>query len=423
MKGKLNKNEIKNKKKSGGVARGVSNGGFRGNVKKTPFADAGSEIGALLGLPKAGKSLGGLIGSIFGSGDYTENFSGIKSNTLLSTGSVPSFGNMESTIIEHRESIQDIISSSVAGAFKIESFAINPGQNATFPWLSDLASNYEEYQIMGMVFEFKAMSGASVASTNTALGSVILATEYDPTKPAFTTKQQMENYFFAQSNRPDQSVMHAIECKGDITPVKQLYVRTGTQTTNTDLRWNDFGNFYIATTGLPGTTVTVGELWVTYKVKFFKPRLPITVGDGGQIASGHVYQTGATSAAPLGLVAGLVSGPLKVTITNGLTVSWLANPQSVYVLYLNVTPVTSCTALASASQVNLVADNLFVNDVTNARYSAAGTGSNSAMYIETWKCSGTNGPVTASVTLAAPTIVGAANADVFVFQIDNTITA
>jgi len=211
----------------------------------------GTAIGAAYGAPGIGAVLGSIaghgIGWITGTGDYKTNFKSVSNNACT----IPAFGNSDSTVITHREYIQDITASAVTGAFKIETFSLNPGQTDTFPWLASIASNYEEYDIQGMVFEFNSTSGYSVASTNTAIGTVIMATQYDPTKPVFENKQSMENYSLATSIKPSDSFLHAIECKKVRSPVKQLYVRTGSNT-GADLRWTDFGNFNIATFGSRG---------------------------------------------------------------------------------------------------------------------------------------------------------------------------
>ena len=144
-------------------------------------------------------------------------------------------------------------------SFSLQSFAVNPGQNATFPWLSTIAQNYDEYIIHGMIFEFKTLSSDALNSTNTALGSVILATEYNASAPAFSSKQQMENYEFAQSAKPSVSQIHAVECMKSQTPVRELFVRPGAQAANTDIRWYDIGNFQIATVGMQAANVLIGE--------------------------------------------------------------------------------------------------------------------------------------------------------------------
>lgn len=272
-----------------------------------------------------GQPAAGFIGKIFGVGDYKTNFSEVSKASY--TMPVPAFGG--ATIITHREYITDVISSATAGAFSISSYNINPGLYESYPWLSSIAENYEEYELLGMVYEFKTMSGNAIGSTNTALGSVILATQYDPTKPVFEDKQEMENYFFAQSCKPAESVMHAVECAKSQTPSKSLYVRTGSTTiTGPDLRWNDFGKFSIATVGLQGASVNIGELWVTYRVALRKPRLP-SGGVPTQL-NWRGYNTNTSGTDRLGTTTVYDKGSLDCTMSNNTLYIETALPGEVY---------------------------------------------------------------------------------------------
>jgi len=117
----------------------------------------GSAVGGLIGSMIApgsgtaiGTSLGNQIGSALGSGfkaitgwgDYT-----VSDNSLLFPDrAVPSFG--EDTIrVKKKEYICDIDGTS---AFSNNFFAVNPGLNDTFPWLSSIANNYEQYRFNGL---------------------------------------------------------------------------------------------------------------------------------------------------------------------------------------------------------------------------------------------------------------------------------
>lgn len=273
----------------------------RPSRKPTPFSDVGAHLGGFLGYKDIGRGIGGVIGRILGSGDYQTNFGAIQNNAL--TAPVPSFGN-ESTIITHREYVKDIISSNVAGAFKIDKYRLNPTNAELFPWLSTVAVNYEEYVIHGMIIEFKSMSGTSVANAQTSLGTVIVATQYDPTKSTFISKQEMENYFFSQSAPPSQSLLHAVECKEGSAPLRALYTAGGS---GGDIRFTDFGNVSIASVGLPGTSVNMGEMWISYKIELRKPKISQFVGFAG--ASSKCYRTGASVAAYFG-TTGSVRGTL-----------------------------------------------------------------------------------------------------------------
>jgi len=366
----------------------------------------GGPLGAGIGA-SMGAALGNGIGYITGSGDYKVN---------MNACTVPGFKNSDSTVITHREYITDIKSgatlSSGSTTFDIQKFALQPGDSSTFPWLAAIASNYEEYDIQGMVFAYVATSGESVASTNTALGSVILATEYDPTKPDFANKQAMENYSFSTSAKPSYNQLHAVECAKIRSPVKQLYIRSGTST-GTDIRWSDFGNFYIATVGCPAAGTTLGELWVTYKVKLVKPRLPITIGFGGQIASGILSRTGISTTNPLGTATVLQKGALLVEATATNQMRFRALPNMEYLVIFNMFGsglgttgfllfgATAVNTFRAGSQVNA-----FANSSTECVQAIRMTCTNTD----------TDGYIYVNPTLSA----GTASADFYVTQVDET---
>lgn len=180
-------------------------------------------------------------------------------------------------VVEHREYIQDI-SSSVP--FIGENFPLNPGVKQTFPWLSQIAENFEEWIPEGILFEYKTTSSNTVVNTtnsNPGLGTVIIATQYNSLNPDFGNKQQMENYENAVSVDPSRSVIHPIECARKQTPLDPLYVRTGAVGAQ-DLRWYDLGRTTVATVGQQTNNFTIGELWITYRIRFLKPKLQTGIG-------------------------------------------------------------------------------------------------------------------------------------------------
>lgn len=232
---------------------------------------AGGSIGRMLG-----EKAGGFLSSIFGVGDYV-----VKSNTLINANNPPLVINTPSgTIVRHREYICDILSST---AFTVTSFPINVGISTTFPWLAGIAQSFEQYEMRGIIFEFKSLSGRALNSTNTALGNVIMATEYDATKPAFTDKRSMENYTYSTNADPGTDAMHPVECAGDVTPLRTMYVRNAGVVASTDLRFSDLGLFQVATVGMQTAGFITGELWVTYEVELLKPRLPPTISSNPPI--------------------------------------------------------------------------------------------------------------------------------------------
>lgn len=214
--------------------------------------------------------------ALTGRGDYS-----VKKNVFLS-GSLPVMQNRSGsggTVIRFQEYLKDIVTSPSASTFSIESFLINPGNSSTFPFLSQVANNYEQYEIEGMVFEFRSTSADALNSVNTALGTVMMATQYDVADAPFATKQEMLNYEFSTSVKPSESTLHMVECDPRQTTISELYVLDGAEApANTDPRLYHLGKFNIATTGFQGTSVNVGELHVTYQVRLLKPKLYTTLG-------------------------------------------------------------------------------------------------------------------------------------------------
>lgn len=245
-----------------------------------PWGKAGRSIGSLAGKALAGpfggwagEKVGGLahyIGKIFGSGDYVH--SPFPSKNSIIQPQIPTFHSGTSTTrITHREFLGDVISSATANTFNVSSFSLNPGVEATFPWLSQVCgSTFQQYRINGMVFEFRSMSADALNSVNTALGQVIMCTDYDSADQPFSTKQQMENTEFGVSTKPSCNMIHAIECKPRLTTATELYVRAFAPPAGTDIRLYDWGKFYIATNGFQGTNVNAGELWVSYDITLIK---------------------------------------------------------------------------------------------------------------------------------------------------------
>lgn len=214
--------------------------------------------------------------TIKGFGEYK-----IGSNTILGGGmSPPMITNSVSNgavILRHREYIRDIQSSQ---DFSNLVFPLNPGIQSTFPWLAQIAPSFEQYRFRGIVFEFKSNSADVVLSgaASTALGTVVMATQYDALDPPFDNKFEMSNWEFTTSQKPSRSFMHPVECAKSQTPLTMLYIRTGDPPGNSDLRLYDLGNFNIAVVGMQNVageneTSTIGELWVSYEVEFYKPKL------------------------------------------------------------------------------------------------------------------------------------------------------
>ncbi len=279
---------------SGGYSLGSA---IKAAIPKGTFGSVGSAIGNSLG-GSTGGMLGGLAGNvlshIFGCGSYK-----VKKNSFVNGGAVPTFtaGNEEGMRVCHREYVGDITGSSAFSVSTVSGWEgilntayINPSNPFLFPWLSNQAVLYEEYEIHGLVVEYRPTSGTYAGSSSSAaLGYVIAATDYNVANKGFSSKTEMDSYEFATSTVPFTSMLHPVECKSQTLLWKRFYTfperRNFPPSANLSVTGgNAIGPVYgsgqnycpgfiqIATGGMP-SSYTVGELWVSYDISFYKPRL------------------------------------------------------------------------------------------------------------------------------------------------------
>lgn len=254
-------------------------------------AIAGSYLGGMPG-GMIGRAAGNLISQITGMGAYT-----VRQNTLSSGNTVPTFKlDGDGVVIAHREFLTDINGST---GFTLQSLPINPGLPSTFPWLSLVAQNFEEYEMRGLVFEYRPSSGSAVSTNSSALGVVVYATDYNVLGPVFQNKQQMESYEYSCSTVPFQSMLHPVECAPRQNVLSNLYIRSTSVPAGADARLYDMGLFEYATQGMQ-SVYTTGELWVSYHVALRKPRIQpngnqqffhVTEGPASTAATGAAFGT------------------------------------------------------------------------------------------------------------------------------------
>lgn len=236
---------------------------------QTDVADRLSEDSSLFKRARGWKDS---LVSFFGRGDYS-----LKSNSLVDAGGVARddlqitpAGPREVRIV-YREYIGDIVSD-ISGGFKYSSYLINPGNPLLFPWLSSIAQSFEQWTPNGIMFEFKSTSSEYVSSQ--ALGSVIMATDYDTYDGNFNNKVEMLNSAYANEAKPSQHILHGIECDPRDTPNMIMYVDHGSVPQGGDERDYYLGRFQIATQGGPASAVTLGSLYIHYDITFRKEVVP-----------------------------------------------------------------------------------------------------------------------------------------------------
>jgi hypothetical protein len=249
-----------------------------------------------------GRIVGEGVGSVlraFGLGDYE-----VKKNTLLNPGqlelkgsqSVPRITNSpggEVVRVRKEEYIGDLYTGTGSPtAFTLDTFDLNPANPALFPWLSVIANNFEEYEFKGLIVTLKTM--ASDVSTAQSLGTMFGATQYDIDDPPFTNKQELLNYYFANSVKISDTVLIPVECDRKQNVLQHLYVPTGNIIPDgADSKFYNLGILSLGTYGCPGANSPVAEVWISYEVDFYKPKLAL----GGELGLG-LYSAVWTSTTP-----------------------------------------------------------------------------------------------------------------------------
>lgn len=183
-------------------------------------------------------------------------------------------------VVRHREFISDIYGPSSTIPFYNQSFPLNPGLQNIFPWLSQIAQNYEEYEFIQLIFTFRS-TVSDIATTNGQIGNVIMATNYNANAQPFSDKNQMMDYAHAHSCKLTEHMEHGVECD----PSKNAgsagkYIRLGPIPSGQDLKTYDQGIFQIALANVNSNynNLNLGELYVEYTVKLSKPRLSSSRG-------------------------------------------------------------------------------------------------------------------------------------------------
>jgi hypothetical protein len=161
--------------------------------------------------------------------------------------------------------------------------AINPGDSATFPWLSQVAGRFEKYKLHSLSFGYQNFC----SRFNT--GTVCLMIDYDPSDPSPTGKSQLLNSYGAKRS----AVYNNLSCPMDTSKIrKDLIIRQTDRGTFTggDLKLHDAGTLYylLSDSDVQGDA---GELWVEYDVTLSIPAFRDTqpqflrVTDPGQTVS------------------------------------------------------------------------------------------------------------------------------------------
>lgn len=217
------------------------------------------------------------------------------------------------TRIIHRELVATISGSTTLA---VNPYQINPGDVTTFPWLSTIASSYEQYRFRKLRFHFVTRVATSYN------GSLLMAPDYDVLDAAPTTEVQASQMNGAVEDVVwrDQILDFEINNMFPLGPRK--FIRSELEAIS-DLKTYDAGQLFVIPVGCTDTS-GIGKLWVEYDVDFFIPQYVTTGGSSSsQIASysnwvnPSTISLTTTTAVNLDIDSALVNG-VAATNSNGV---------------------------------------------------------------------------------------------------------
>jgi hypothetical protein len=248
-------------------------GGFKHLTTKKMRKNIG---GMAMGMAKGAMGMGAYYG---GRGAYNNLFT---EEGAPNAFSMTTSGDEQNDIIfSNREYIGEIYGNSSGVIFANSSYALNPGIEKTFPWLSQLAVNFTEYEFIQLVFEYEPTVENDIDSAGQT-GTIITATQYNPDEPDFESKAVMLQYVHSSTSKVTEKSISGVECDPSKNAGPAIkYVRDAPIPTNKNdsLRY-DLGTFQIAVHGTPTgyQDQPIGELYVTYTVRLSKPKLSSGIG-------------------------------------------------------------------------------------------------------------------------------------------------
>lgn len=291
----------------------------RGAYKFSKAAKVAGSVGGKLGgkkgkiAAKIGTEIARRSLQASGLGDYSFSGAGsyeaVANNTItgISHSDVPTFGYAGDThgdmALSYTEYVGKLFSPSPANSFGLVSLSVNPGLPGVFQWLSQIASNYQQYEFDGLICTFLPSTGLI---TSGSMGFITMVFTYNPADDNPTSETQIKNMAGQVTGTPITKIMCGCECdKAKMLVPLGRYIRSGATPSGQDIKTYDTAKLWIGLYGINSTAfpanTQLGELHWSYRVKLIKPKLYDTLGFSTPTDS-FWGATGITTALPLGTI-------------------------------------------------------------------------------------------------------------------------
>jgi len=267
-----------------------------------------------------------------------------------------------------RVEVEDEYIADIAGSvsFAVTSFAVNPGQSVTFPWLSKEALLFEKYKILRLEFYYRPQVSAYAANGQT--GKVMLSFDFDASDALPASKQQVEDTHPHSDGMPYEEVLLTIDPK-DCSLQDSYFVRPGGLPGSSHIKTYDVGVLSVSTIG-NNSTANIGELRVRYAIALHDPVLENVASPP---LNYHVSNFQTSSAESSGASGSPKTLLLATAITNGIgatnTSGVITLPVGNYLVYGSCLAQNPSQALTYSLLVFLI--NGSANAITDEEYISA----------------------------------------------------
>lgn len=194
--------------------------------------------------------------------------------------------------------------------------SINPGLATIFPWLSNVAMQYQTYVFNSLSFTYEPNCPTTTA------GQFLMALDFNVQDARPTNYPELIS--LATSTATPFWVKTTLGAnQSDLHKMKQKFIRTGNPATGQDINTTDVANFYYGNPAVLTAYSSVGYVWVSYSVDLFTPQYNVLAQVSAQNAT-VVTNGGVSLANPFGSIATppVLGGGLQVTASlNTLTIA------------------------------------------------------------------------------------------------------
>jgi len=267
--------------------------------------------------------------------------------------------------------------------FAVTQYPLNPGLLSTFPWLSQLAENYEAYKFQYLHVRFVTSSPSTIA------GRIIISPDYNSSDVVASSSTALEQFqdTFADMVWADGRCVLNPAGMGIIGPKR--YIRVGALAGNLDIKTYDIATVNIGTYGQANTN-QLGELWLDYCVDLFVPtpqNLASTAMSGvifgsstGASSGVNVFGTAAQSVGRIGIT----NNGLTLTVTNLIVGQNYYYGMTLAGTTLSAAPTLTAVSGSSATSVGATALQGAAQGLTSGGFTATATTATFTVNAVTW---------------------------------------